>query len=58
LFSGGDRYVQVEITSPLTLGQTVVDEYQVTQHPPNVKLMQKADADGFYNLLIQRLAQL
>lgn len=45
--------VQVELTSPLTLGQTVVSLAQPGQ--PTVDIVQTVDAVGVYELLTQRL---
>ncbi len=58
LFSGRDCNVEIEVTSPLTLGMTVVDWWQVTRRPHNATVMHGIDADGFFELLIERLARL
>ncbi len=58
LFKTQDCYVEVEINSPLTLGKTVVDQWNTQTRDPNVKVVQQIDAEGFYDLLIARLAQL
>ncbi len=49
--------VSVETQSELTLGHTAVDFWHVTDRPHNVDWTWKVDADGFYELLIQRLAR-
>lgn len=58
LFSGKLCNVAVETASPLTIGQTVVDKYMKTGRPANVHYMMQADADGFFDLLIERLLRL
>jgi purine nucleosidase len=58
LFSGKLCNVAVETASPLTIGQTVVDKYMKTGRPANVHYMMHADADGFFDLLIERLMRL
>ena len=57
LFEGKDCNVSVETQSELTLGHTAVDFWQVTDRPINVHWIFGVDADGFYNLLIERLAR-
>lgn len=56
LFTGQAVQVDVEIASPLTLGRTVVDFYPTGE--PNATVITHANADGFYDLLTQRLSQL
>ena len=58
LFSGRDCNVEIETTSDLTVGMTVVDWWQVTGRPQNAKVMKDVDADGFFDLLTERLARL
>jgi len=58
LFSGRKVNIQVECASPLTLGMTVVDWWAVTQKTPNVMLLRDVDANGYFNLVIERLARL
>ena len=58
LFTGKHVNVAVETTSPLTYGMTVVDWWGVTDRPKNTLWMRQADADGFYALLVERLARL
>ena len=57
LFVGKDCNVSVETQSELTLGHTAVDFWQVTDRPINVHWVYEVDADGFYDLLIERLAR-
>jgi purine nucleosidase len=58
LFQGREVNVAIETQSPLTMGMTVVDWWGVTGRKPNARLMSKVDANGFYNLLTDRLAHL
>lgn len=58
LFSGRHINVQIETQSDLTLGMTVADWWRVTDHPPNAMFMGEIDADGFFELLTERLARL
>ncbi len=57
LFEGKDCNVSVETQSELTLGHTAVDFWHVTDRPINVHWVYGVDADGFYDLLIERLAR-
>ncbi|MBD0334805.1 MAG: nucleoside hydrolase [Cyanobacteria bacterium Co-bin13] len=58
LFSGRALRVDIEVNSCLTLGQTLVDRWQSTGQPPNAQVIEQVDADGVYDLLINRLAKL
>ncbi|MFV3074105.1 nucleoside hydrolase [Niveispirillum fermenti] len=58
LFVGRQVNVEVETASTLTIGQTVVDRWGTTGRPKNVLYMLKADAEGFFDLLVERLARL
>lgn len=58
LFSGRRVNVEVECASRLSLGMTVVDWWGVTQRPPNVQLLRSVQADGYFDLVIDRLARL
>ena len=58
LFSGHDCNVAVETVSELTLGMTVVDWWGVTGKPANALVMRDIDADGFFDLLVERIGQL
>ncbi len=57
LFEGKDCNVSVETQSELTLGHTAVDFWHVTDRPVNVHWVYAVDADGFYDLLTERLAR-
>ncbi len=58
LFSGRDCNVEVEVASPLTVGMTVVDWWQVTGRKHNARVMKDVDADGFFALLAERVGRL
>lgn len=58
LFRGKEAHVAIETTSPLTLGRTVVDWWGVTKATPNALVMDRADSDGFYRLVVDRLSRL
>lgn len=58
LFGGSGVNVAIETQSPLTVGMTVVDWWGVTGRKPNVRWMNTVDADGFYELLTDKLARL
>src|SRR5205085_11076528 len=58
LFDGVEANVAVETQSPLTLGMTVIDWRGISGRPRNARIMRKIDADGFYALLTERLADL
>jgi purine nucleosidase len=49
--------VSVEKESELTIGHTAVDFWHVTDKPRNVSWAYDVDADGFYDLLTERLAR-
>jgi purine nucleosidase len=57
-FQGREVNVAIETQSPLTLGMTVVDWWGVTGRKANVRFMNTVDADGFYELLREKLARL
>ena len=56
LFTGRAINVTVETAGPLTLGMTVADWFGVTGRPANAMWLNQADADGFFDLLFERLA--
>jgi purine nucleosidase len=49
--------VSVETGSELTIGHTAVDFWHVTDRPRNVNWAFDVDADGFYDLLTERVAR-
>ena len=58
LFKGRDCNVEIEVASELTVGMTVVDWWHVTDRKRNAKVMRYVDADGFFDLLIERFARI
>ncbi|OLP45132.1 nucleoside hydrolase [Rhizobium oryziradicis] len=58
LFSGRTCNVEIEADSELTVGMTVVDWWHVTDRAANATYMRNVDADGFFELLTERLARL
>lgn len=58
LFKGRKVNVEVEIGSELTMGMTVVDWWGMTDRPKNATFMREIDADGFFALLVERIARL
>ena len=57
LFKTKECNVSVETESELTIGHTAVDFWHVTDKPRNVKWAYDVDADGFYELLTERLGR-
>jgi purine nucleosidase len=58
LFTGQDMRVDIEIASPLTIGGTVCDRHDRSGRPANAHVVETIDADGFFDLLLTRLARL
>lgn len=58
LYDGKEVFVEVETKSELTMGMTVVDWWGATKRDPNCLWVTKVDADGFFALLLDRLANL
>jgi purine nucleosidase len=58
LYEGRHVNVAIETQSPLTTGMTVVDWWGLTGRKPNVRFMNSVDAEGFYDLLAEKLARL
>jgi purine nucleosidase len=58
LFGGRRCNVEVETASELTMGMTVVDWWGVTDRPKNALVMRDVDADGFFELLTERVGRL
>ncbi len=58
LFTGRHINVEIETGSELTLGMTVADWWRVTDRAPNAMFMGDVDAQGFFDLLTERLARL
>lgn len=58
LFSGREVNIEIETVSELTRGMTVADWWRVTDRAPNATFLREADAEGFWDLLLERLARL
>lgn len=58
LFRGKRVHLTVETGSPLTMGQTVADWWNVTGKEANTTVIDHVDADGFYTLLVDLLSRL
>jgi purine nucleosidase len=58
LFKGRHINVEIETQSELTLGMTVADWWGVTDRAPNAYFVGDVDAQGFFDLLTERLARL
>lgn len=58
LFRGRSVNVEIETSSPLTLGMSVADYWRVTDRKANALFLREVDAEGFYDLLTERLARL
>jgi purine nucleosidase len=56
LFSGREVNVEIECGSSLTLGMTVVDWWSVTGKTANVKVLNRINATGYFDLVIERLS--
>lgn len=58
LFTGRHVNVEVEVASPLTLGATVVDWWNVTNRPINAHFLRTVDADQLWALILDGLSRL
>lgn len=58
MFAGRHCNVEIETTSTLTLGMTVIDWWQVSGRPHNAFVVGSIDADGFFALITERLSKL
>lgn len=50
--------VAIETESALCMGRTVIDPYPTASTAANALVLETADADGIYQLLLERLATL
>jgi purine nucleosidase len=57
LFATKRCNISVEKDAELTMGHTAVDFWHVTDRPENVDWAYEVDADGFYDLLVERLGR-
>lgn len=58
LFTSRRVHVDVECASDLTRGMTVADWWGVTNRDKNATMVRHVDADGFFDLLTERIAAL
>ncbi|MFN7224136.1 MAG: nucleoside hydrolase [Paracoccaceae bacterium] len=58
LFQGRHINVEIETGSDLTMGMTVADWWGVTKRPANALFVGSVDADGFFDLLTERIGRL
>jgi purine nucleosidase len=58
LYTGRHCNVEIETMSELTLGMTVVDWWASTGRKPNAFVIRDVDHEGFFDLLIERIARL
>ncbi|MBI5157218.1 MAG: nucleoside hydrolase [Acidimicrobiia bacterium] len=58
LFDGRLINVTIEVESELTMGMTVADWWGMSARPRNARWMRRVDADGFFDLIVERLARL
>jgi purine nucleosidase len=58
LFTSRFVNVAIEVESELTRGMTVIDWWRVTERTPNTTVCGDINADGFFEMLTQRIAKL
>jgi len=58
LFVTQPMYVEVDTSGGPSSGRTNCDLWNLTDEPPNAEVALQVDADGFYELLTERLGQL
>jgi purine nucleosidase len=58
LFAGREVAVEIDIAPGPTMGMTVIDWWGVTDQSPNAVVMKDIDADGFFELLVERIGRL
>jgi purine nucleosidase len=58
LFTSREVNVVVECESELTMGMTVIDWWKVTNRPANAIVCRGINAEGFFNLLSERIETL
>jgi len=58
LYEGKLCNVTIDITSPETIGMTVVDWWDVKKAPKNCNWLRRVDADAFLALMLERIATL
>ena len=58
IYAGRDVNVEVETSSELTMGQTVIDWWGATNRPRNATVIREVDDDAFFALLLERIGRL
>ena len=58
IFTGRHCNVEIETASPLTMGMTVIDWWQVSGRDHNAFVVGDLDADAFFDLITTRLSRL
>ncbi len=58
LFRGKEVHVGIETSPGATQGMTVVDWWGVTDNKPNALVINDIDADGFFDLIVERVGRL
>jgi purine nucleosidase len=55
LFTGRHVFVDIECSSRLTLGASIVDWWSVLEKAPNALVLRSVEADGYFDLIFGRL---
>ena len=58
IFEQRQCHVTVDISSPVTIGMTVVDWWHVTGQPRNCNVLRRIDPDPFFALMLERISAL
>lgn len=58
IFSGRKVHLDIEVTSELTMGQTVADWWDIQEKTANAYVCDDLDSDRFFGLLTERLGRL
>ena len=58
IYEGREVNVEVETASELTMGQTVIDWWGVTDRPRNATVIREVDDDAFFALLLERVGRI
>ena len=58
LFTSRDCSAHVELTAGASRGRTVIDRWGRTDAPANVSVLESMDADGFFDLMTERMCKL
>jgi purine nucleosidase len=58
LFSGLHVNVEIETTSPLTTGMTVIDWWGVSNRQKNAYVVRDVDTEGFYDVIFESFRRL